>query len=105
MRHPTACATPSTQAACTELPDPYQPKEEGGQLDFELRLFNALRNECEQEGLGVRTCDKSVCNELLLRVRDALWMTAGREVEFKCSHVRHHLYTAKFGCAHTASHF
>jgi hypothetical protein len=36
-------ADAAKQAACTELPDPYQPKEEGGQLDFELRLFNALR--------------------------------------------------------------
>lgn len=75
------------QTSCTELPDLYQPKQQGGKLDFELSLFNALRAQCERDGLGVRSCDKSACNELLLRVRDALWLMAGREVHFKCSQV------------------
>jgi hypothetical protein len=81
----------STQAAAgggTTLPDPYKPKEEGGKLDFELRLFNALRDECERDGLGVRTSERSSCNDLLLAARDALWLMAGREVDFKCSRVR-----------------
>jgi hypothetical protein len=71
----------------TELPDPYQPKTEGGNLDFEYRLFNALRDDCQRDGLAVRACDKPACNQLLLRVRDALWLMAGREAAFKCSHV------------------
>ena len=83
QRHPLTHAAP-TQAAGTELPDRYEPKEEGGNLDFELRLFNALRDECEGEGLGVRMCDKLECANLLMRVRNALWMMAGRETDFKC---------------------
>jgi hypothetical protein len=73
------------QAASTELPKPYEPKVEGGKLDFELALYNALRDECAREELGVRASDLTACSELLMRVRDALWQMAGREVDFKCS--------------------
>ena len=51
------------------LPKPYTPKE-GGKLGFELALFNALRDECEREGLGVPASDELACKNLLLAVRD-----------------------------------
>eukprot|EP00966_Prymnesium_polylepis_P138380 3197500-Prymnesium_polylepis.1 len=64
------------------LPKPYVPKEEGGQLNFELALFNALREQCERTSLGVKACDVASCQKLLIAVRDALWLMAGRERSF-----------------------
>jgi hypothetical protein len=64
------------------LPKPYVPKEEGGKLNFELALFNALREQCERTGLGVKACDVASCQTLLIAVRDALWLMAQRERSF-----------------------
>ena len=54
----TGSANPFSRAAkqrgCTlVLPEPYKPKEEGGTLNFELVLFNAVLAQCAQEQLGV----------------------------------------------------
>jgi len=52
--------------------------KDGGKLAFELRLFNAVREQCEMEQLGVRAADVGSCEQLLIRVRDALWLMSGR---------------------------
>lgn len=38
------------------LPLPYKPSEEGGSLNFELSLFNAILSQCERQALGHRVC-------------------------------------------------
>ena len=68
------------------LPEAYTPKD-GGTLAFELRLFNAVREQCEMEQLGVQAADVGSCEELLLRVRDALGLMSGREGDFKWAKV------------------
>jgi hypothetical protein len=69
------------------LPEPYKPKEEGGHLNFELALFNAVLAQCQQEDLAVEACDLEACSGLILHVRDALWLMSGREDRFKFSKV------------------
>jgi hypothetical protein len=78
------------QAAGKELvlPVPYQQKEGEYKLDFELALFNAVLEQCEVDGPGVVACEIEACNELLLRVRDGVWMMSGCEGEFSWSKVR-----------------
>jgi|Transcript_20577 hypothetical protein len=88
----TGSANPFSRAAkqrgCTlVLPEPYKPKEEGGTLNFELVLFNAVLAQCVQEQLGVEACDLDKCSGLILHVRDAVWLMSGREGNFKFSRV------------------
>ena len=46
-----------------------------------------MREQCEKQGLGVAASDVSWCEELLLAVRNGIWLTSGREIEFKCREV------------------
>ena len=53
-----------------------QRRRGGRKLNFELALFNALREQCERTGLGVKACDVASFQTLLIAVRDALWLMA-----------------------------
>ena len=52
-----------------------------------MQLFNAVREQCEKEKLGVVAGDVGSCEELLTRVRDAVWLMTGREGDFKWGQV------------------
>jgi hypothetical protein len=69
------------------LPEPYVPKDEAGNVSYELALFNAIRLQCQHDNLGVKACNVSNCRALLTSVRDALWLMAGREGSFKWGQV------------------
>ena len=79
--------TAQRQAATLDLPKPYAAKEDGSVLNFELRLYNAIWKQCSEQGLGVKACDLASCHELLLGTRDAVWLTSGREGDFKWTEV------------------
>ena len=40
------------------LPDAYKPTEEGGALNYELSLYNAIRAQMERDDLGVTVDDR-----------------------------------------------
>ena len=47
------------------LPVQYAQKEEGGTLNFELALYNAILEQCADEQLGVIATDRDSCQDLL----------------------------------------
>ena len=63
-------------AGGAELPKPYAPNVEGGKLAFERALFNAVRQQCDRQGLRVAVSDVTKCTTLLLAVRNAVWLHA-----------------------------
>ena len=69
------------------LPRVYESSEGNGSLSFELSLFNAVVLQCTRQGLGVNASDRDGCSKVAMGVRDALWLMAGREGEFKSGRV------------------
>ena len=69
------------------LPELYTCGEERGSLSYELSLFNAVILQCDRQGLGIRRDEREGCGKVATRVRNALWLMAGREGEFKWSRV------------------
>ena len=65
------------------LPEPYKASEEGVSLNFELALFNAIILQFMGQDIGVRPDERSNCEGDLVAVRNAVWLFAGREREFK----------------------
>ena len=64
----------AAQGAQLSLPKPYVPKQEGGTLNFELALYNALLAQCDTQLLGVAASAIERCETLLKSVRDAVWL-------------------------------
>jgi len=64
----------AAQGAQLSLPKPYVPKQEGGTLNFELALYNALLAQCDKQLLGVAASAIERCETLLKSVRDAVWL-------------------------------
>jgi hypothetical protein len=60
---------------------------EGGSLNYELSLFNAIVVQCDRRDLGVRRDEREGCGMVATGVRNALWLMAGREGEFKWGRV------------------
>eukprot|EP00966_Prymnesium_polylepis_P332894 7388369-Prymnesium_polylepis.1 len=69
------------------LPEQYKCGEGCGSLSYELSLFNAIVLQCNRRDLGVRRDEREGCGKVATGVRNALWLTAGREGEFKWGRV------------------
>ena len=65
------------------LPKLYECDEQVRSLSFELALFNAIVLQCEWQDLGVTQDDRESCGKVVMGVRNALWLIAGREGEFE----------------------